>query len=454
MCVQPITLNRPRNWDSPVMRVDRLYHPSLYRKLYPDTIQVPCGKCVECVKAKQNDYMQVFLAAARKYMTMHFVTLTYRNLTLPLAIKEYSQVQFNAVTGEPALLPFNDDSWIALQLKALYWKDYHKGDIVKDKCITLDGVDYLVCPEVRRRHVALWHKKMRQRWFDQKGEKFPDFKVSYVTEYGSKTYRPHVHALYFGLSRYHLDWMLEEWKKEYGFVCVDTIPIMSKNDDAKKVANYVSKYVNKGCFECDLLKKVDYIERPRICTSVGLCSLTPEQVAYYNGLDIHNVSLEDFIKRVLERRKVQIGAFRYNLGKHFVDKLTKIIDYEFIVSDVYRAEKSRPIYDESGNILGFEKRNGVTKRPPRCCQVPKDVLVYETKTKTTRTQLQELCKNFLFRLHDVRLHHELETIQKEFPSASYTQVAELYYSSQKDSLETRKKVQLESMKKIYQRSVF
>ena len=66
MCVSPITLKKKR----------------------PDGsfsfVQVPCGKCHECVSKKHSAFALEAVLEARAASSMYFVTLTYRNDTVPI----------------------------------------------------------------------------------------------------------------------------------------------------------------------------------------------------------------------------------------------------------------------------------------------------------------------------------------------------------------------------------
>lgn len=47
------------------------------------SIQVPCGKCVECLKTKQNDYMVRIFEEMKQVSKCCFLTLTYSNDNVP-----------------------------------------------------------------------------------------------------------------------------------------------------------------------------------------------------------------------------------------------------------------------------------------------------------------------------------------------------------------------------------
>lgn len=121
--------------------------------------QVPCGKCIDCRKARVNSWYVRLLEEKKISTSAHFVTLTYDDITLP-----YS------------------DSFIP----------------------TLDYADF-------QRFV----KRLRKNYNTQKSIKY--FAVG---EYGSKTDRPHYHVIMFNVE--NPDRIVKEWEK-YGFAHIGEV---------------------------------------------------------------------------------------------------------------------------------------------------------------------------------------------------------------------------------------
>lgn len=466
MCLCPITLHAPSDWNSLKHRVARLYNPDHYKRLYSDVVSVPCGKCIECVKAHQNDMLQVFWLAAMKYKTMHFVTLTYCNETLPFSYREY--LGFGE-SEEPRLSPpVIERSALSSVLANDYFRQHSPSEKWLPRVCEYDGCTYTVCPSVCRRDVRLWLKRAREDWkYHHDGEQLPDFKYSMVPEYGSKTHRPHYHLLFFGLSDYHLNIMCEDWRQRFGFVRIDSIPLLSNGNDGQKVASYVSKYVNKGCFESPILHRGSDgfadVERPRICSSAGLVCPSDSMVDYWLCKDLEGrpsfdyAPHEDRMKRYLDRRRFRIGDFDYRLGKHLVDFLSKSIVYNVTLGNVFSIPPFRPIYDEQGRLLEVTdagKKFQHSSKASRDSTGEVVSLSYIVKSKTLRTSLQKELTEFLYRVHNVRVHHELEELQRQFPSETAVQIAERYFAVNELDEQTRKEVAVQSLKRFYQRSKF
>lgn len=155
------------------------------------SIQVPCGKCHECLKTKQNDYMVRIYEEMIQVSKCCFVTLTYAPENVPYIIRD----------GEKYLTVWKDD-------------------------------------------VKAWIKRLRTNYERATGEK--GIRYFLCSEYGPKTHRPHYHAIFFNMSFRDLRPALDDWRERFGYY-------MAKDVDYRKpiekVARYVSKYACKGVFE-------------------------------------------------------------------------------------------------------------------------------------------------------------------------------------------------------------
>lgn len=158
------------------------------------SLLVPCGKCCECKKRYQNDWMlrinEEIKAVGYKAV---FVTLTYNNDSVPRV--------WDKVTG------------------CCYFS---------------------VC----KRHVQNVIKRFRTNFKRKFGNDAP-LRYFLTSEYGPRTCRPHYHAIFFGLDKSDLLPLLNDWSERYGYTKADNI-----SGKPTAVAKYVSKYCSKGVFEC------------------------------------------------------------------------------------------------------------------------------------------------------------------------------------------------------------
>lgn len=191
---------------------------------------VPCGKCIACRRRRQAGWSFRLLHEMQSSTSSAFLTLTY-----------------------------SDDE--------LVYGEEH--------------------PTLVKRHLQLFWKRLRKEQ-----AKVTEDKIKYYAcgEYGSRTYRPHYHAIVFNL---HPSLMLDDilcpiWS--HGFARVDDCNIKS--------IQYVTKYVMKSV-PIDLNGK----EREFSTMSKGLGKqfLTPQMVKYYQNHEIPYIVWKDGQKLTMPR---------------------------------------------------------------------------------------------------------------------------------------------------------
>lgn len=266
---------------------------SLYKR-----IRIPCGKCVNCLKNRQNKLIVRIVSEAEKYQSMHFVTLTYDEDHLPFA----SSLWFRDVDGSEMRLCKSD------LFKLDFLKDiretfkkvnpsssarYLEFPIDSFNNAYGDGTRFFarITPSLDREDVKLWLKRSRIAYKRAFGEDLPKWKYVLIGEYGSRTARPHYHALILGLSSTQVHFICRQWKNG-NFLwkkCVDG------SDSRYAVARYVSKYLVKGKFDVDSVTAGD-AQKGRIQASKGLGLLENPPLSYFYAWDVFGVYDPDTLK--------------------------------------------------------------------------------------------------------------------------------------------------------------
>lgn len=252
-------------------------------------VRVPCGKCIECVKRRQSDLTVRVVTEAQNYKTMHFVTLTYNPESVPLACSLFCRTKDGVyLVQKPHILPEAD--FCRKMRECLNMSDIDGRGRFLDASLPFSAdwckqelpYFYRVAMSLNREHFKNWMKLCRTRYQREFGEKLPDFKMAWCGEYGSRTARPHYHALFLGLTSNQVDWMCKQW--EYGF----TLWKRCKTDASDKyaVARYISKYMAKEAdFKCDLLKW-NLVEKPRVAVSRYLGYNPDLSKSYFYAFDL------------------------------------------------------------------------------------------------------------------------------------------------------------------------
>lgn len=347
--------------------------PTIYRK-----VQVPCGKCVECMKAKQNDLAVRAYIEANKRGSMHFLTLTYSDDYLPLAKRVYMADKSTGEVYSDSVVSVIPRSLFSVEHKTKegivieegpafhirkdFIKQFQTSDkseifyyplsLSKSTCILNDlpffddNFEYYVSitPSLYRKDVRLWLKAARIAYVREFGYKLPEFTYVCVGEFGSKTHRPHYHIAFFGLNDSQAFWLASRWS--YGYNYVEPVSVVNKDGSSGflAAAKYIGKYMYKGVFECPSVKAGD-VEKPRYCTSINFgIDLNENLIAFYRCYDIYgkfdintsmffdsdsrlNVeSLKALHEEVFKRSVVDVNGFKYHLPKNVLKRIWCVKD--------------------------------------------------------------------------------------------------------------------------------
>lgn len=320
-------------------------------------VTVPCGKCVECLKTRQNDLACRCVRQAQISGSMQFLTLTYDDDHLPLAM---SLERVDKSTGECDIvekmklitrqeLPVVDDVVYGDAIADLIAKDKYKVRYFYRTIYEDDEQLYqvVITPSLNPRDVRLWLKSARVRYQREYGIKLPEFKYVICGEMGASTHRPHYHLCFFGLSNHDVRWLSSYWK--YGFTYLKTVKAVNNDGTSgfEIAARYISKYMTKGDMECSSVK-CGYAYKSRLMSSKGLGgNLDSHLVDYFRCYDLFgrydlnkplpvNV-VPKLVSELKKRCTFNIGGKDFRLSNRFI----KQIWYVKTSQNTYRASVVR-----------------------------------------------------------------------------------------------------------------
>lgn len=240
MCTRPITITRT--------------YPLVGTKQY----LVPCGKCAECRSRKRSELAALSVHQASVSSSMFFITFTYRNECVPVAISlDYC--------GERRLVGFERGC-----------ADWLKNGNFYNR--VLDSLDMQLCCSLRREDIKNVLKEFRIVSKRKFKDKSLDFKYVVFGEYGDKTGRPHYHGLFYGLDFEQVELLCSLWNKRFGFTY--KVPEIKRKLDYKEqiaVSQYVSKYISKG-INARFDKLLPYVEKPRRQSSLNFGDFSSEEL--------------------------------------------------------------------------------------------------------------------------------------------------------------------------------
>lgn len=339
MCLDPIFVSKPQARES---FIRRLYDAKLTDKLRTQVaktkfsaIQVPCGKCSDCLRQKQNDLATRVVRQAKRDGNFVFVTLTFKEESLPVACS----TQFvdkntgEMINSERPLISKN----MVYQQKVVD-KPIGKNPRYVDELYEDFDKDYALnirfTPSLDRKKFRLYLKRKRLE-FERKGNSLPEFKYVCVGEYGPKTCRPHFHICMTGIDKKTTEDLFSEWNDNFGDVQVKQVKMVNSDGSYGYAiaAKYVGKYMCKGKFECPSVIQ-GFAEKPRICISNDFGTYLSEQdIAYYMAFDLYGIynpndlshfaeyQVLNLISEISKRARVDVFGFKYSLPKNMKRKL-------------------------------------------------------------------------------------------------------------------------------------
>lgn len=297
-CLAPIVIRDKRDLN--------LYGGTCY-------MQVPCGKCYNCLRRMQLDWSIRLIEQLRHSPLACFITLTYRDSSVP-----YS---FDSVSGESRM--------------SLCKHDYQT-----------------------------WLKMLRYDC-SRDGVGFP---VSYLIcgEYGSRNFRPHYHIVVIGRTSDQLRISLDRWRADFGFVLAEDIGCTEK--DKSCVGMYVGKYSTKSVLMGRSPLLLPFMEKPFILSSHNFgASWIDERIDYFSFVGEHSrySSFEDFCEDFSNTFYYPLGNFRCSIPRYYRDRFFKSLDSSFFEDIVNRTDDNcKTAFIDKKIVYVKSPKNGVT------CQVP------------------------------------------------------------------------------------
>lgn len=247
----------------------------------------PCGKCLECLKDRQNSWKLRLVEEASNWSQLFFFTLTYSEESVPRNEK-----------GNTTAFKKHLQDWIK-RFRASYKREF--------------GYDakfmYFICAEYA-----------------------PD--GYYVDRHGVRrrsTCRPHYHGVIFSdIAVATICKLFSEWTTLYGFC--NWKRVGASRAEYSAVANYVSKYCCKGEFA----SRQDEIARGEIqpafsIMSKGIGSSYVERMRSFHldGLKSNYFAVPaDRLDRIISRMKVRDGEFLYKMPRFYKDRIYRYVDYK------------------------------------------------------------------------------------------------------------------------------
>lgn len=272
-----------------------------------DFVKVPCGKCEECIKARQNSYMVRAYREVLKEGAAHFITLTYDNDNLPLCQVLQRREETAKGVGywqnlsSPELISHGRDIFRAIAMP--YWNNlavgeerlalfnFYFGKDGEKRYLKAPSLRLAVSPSLNSADVIKWLKKAREAYFREYGVRLK-FKYYIVGEYGHKYQRPHYHGLFIGLSPFQMQFFMSMWTLGSRLDCQY---IQAKDHDFERsayhIAMYIGKYTSKGTFDVKGVIKGHCIKMRSMLSRHFGAELNQQELNYFQAQDIYKYDI-------------------------------------------------------------------------------------------------------------------------------------------------------------------
>lgn len=332
-----------------------------------------CGKCVECLRQKQNQTSFLVAKQAEDSGSLIFVTLTYAPEHLPFA---HVEQQFDMDSG---CLIYQSDplqvSEVGYSLGARYdkaltfseaptnrrtslYRRYKKQLLAREELLRQDyladkgrrliepfvfrtieheGVRHVgtITPTLRTSDVQLAVKRFRTKC-SRSGLSLDKFKYFVCGEYGTKSGRPHYHLALHGITREVASILCQIWEENYGSTYIDVVPFNART----RVGDYIGKYLTKGEFDKVFVRE-GLCKKGRRQSSIGYgCDDIDRLRRYVLCFDVfgrydvadpqsYPKNLKALLPMILERNSIFINNIRYAIPRIIKRKILYKESYRF-----------------------------------------------------------------------------------------------------------------------------
>lgn len=339
MCYSPIIVSKPQAKQTFIRRLYDARLSDVVRSKVVKTafscIQVPCGKCLDCLRQKQNDLATRVVRQAKRDGNFVFVTLTYNEDNIPVSCSTQlvDKQTGEMIRNEFPLISKNIDIHRKIVGLSITNQPRYIDELYEDYSSDY-ALNVRFTPSLDREGFRLYLKRKRVE-FKRAGKELPPFKYVAVGEYGPKTCRPHMHVCITGLDKKIVEDLFHEWNVKFGDVRVQQVKLV--NGDGSFgfaiAAKYVGKYMSKGKFECPSVLN-GFAQKPRVCISRDFGTfLTQYEIDYYMVYDLFGFynkndlshfaeyQLNMLVSEINKRARVDIFGYKYLLPHNIQKKL-------------------------------------------------------------------------------------------------------------------------------------
>lgn len=199
-------------------------HPvRVWNEALREFLFVPCRKCNTCRKKHASKWVVRLENERSMHQYCFFVTLTYDEYYLPRLHRNHDDPD--------ELIDWRNDN-ISISVKNDLVFNAPSDYLYFDKCLEKFGIPY-----ANFNHIQLFHKRLNKKFYEKISE-YKNFRYFLVSEYGSTTFRPHFHGIYYVDKKSVAENFAESIRSCWHYGRCDIQPVESS------ACSYVSQYLN------------------------------------------------------------------------------------------------------------------------------------------------------------------------------------------------------------------
>lgn len=316
-------------------------------KYFPRVSQfaVHCGKCDECILRRQSSHSARMYTEFTKHTYLYHITFTYAPEHLPWMAR---LLECDLSTGECEYIgdaEFRDD--IHQLIPDIEVPGFHKRQSLKEPFSVLVPLyEYMgfqsflhFTPSVRRYDLRE-SLKIARIYFKRMFKRNCDFRYSFCTEYGPKTFRPHAHLCIMSndpLIRKFISLLRNYWQENYGFTYLTKPKRVNDNgsDGYFMISKYLAKYFSKGELDNPLCAQ-GLCEKCRICNSKAFGKREFDEAYYFaydlygeydkntllcNGRTLDQYQIDSICDEIIKRQTMIVWQKSIILPKYYREKI-------------------------------------------------------------------------------------------------------------------------------------
>lgn len=331
----------------------------VFNKYLGEYVYVPCGHCNICRNKRAAKYTNLLERERLQHQFCFFVTLTYSDEHIPvLSTGRYDELNLHT-NIDTNFFPSRSRDSFCIPFKDLFpkkedgshnWDFYDYQFFIK----YLRSDRFKGLPYASKTDAQLFLKRLNKYAHDKITHQYKNFRYFLVSEYGSTTFRPHFHCIFYVDNARFADQFADCITSCWQYGINDTQLVDST------ACGYVAQYINQ-------FSDLPYVYQNKYLSPFFLCSRNPFIGAFSQLLEVDKAIVDNgYCETFVQRKVSDTQLSNVPLQQSYQDRLFPKCPCFSSVSDTLRTRFYRA-YEQYGsrelkgflNIIVFKIIRGV-----------------------------------------------------------------------------------------------